>query len=251
MTVFVSDKVGNPKRQAGPLKLLADLESKFILPLLDQEQRTADSNAFLGFNQLQRYTQKPIATLNDINQASGIETLASTNPDLIISIRFGKILKAEAIKVPRFGVINLHSGLLPQYRGVMATFWAMLNSEREIGTTLHTIDDDGIDTGSVITQSQMQVQTSKSYLWHVLNLYLSAPDLILQYLQTLQSDKSVQTSAQDGEEGYYSFPDEKHLSQFSRKGLTLFDVDELTRFIETYYQLRLPAQQLLTIRKAQ
>ena len=49
---------------------------------------------------------------------------------------YRRILKAAAIQIPRHGVLNLHSGLLPAYKGLMATFWATLNGEEEIGCTL-------------------------------------------------------------------------------------------------------------------
>jgi hypothetical protein len=73
------------------------------------------------------------------NSAEGIAVLRDLEPDLFISVRYRRILKSAAIEIPRYGVLNLHSGLLPQYKGVMATFWAMLNAEAEIGCTLHTI----------------------------------------------------------------------------------------------------------------
>ena len=72
-------------------------------------------------------------------------------PELMISIRYGKILRSKALSIPDLGVLNLHSGKLPDYRGVMATFRAMLAQEQELFSTLHWIDDDTIDTGRVIS----------------------------------------------------------------------------------------------------
>jgi methionyl-tRNA formyltransferase len=69
-------------------------------------------------------------------------------------------------------VINLHSGLLPNYRGVMATFWTLLNGDKQLVTSLHFIDDSTIDTGGIIANSTLLVQQDESYLWHVLSLYI-------------------------------------------------------------------------------
>ena len=68
-----------------------------------------------------------------------LQKLRDVRADLLISIRFGMILGTEALGLPPRGVLNLHSGLLPQYRGVLATFRALLNGDAEIGCTLHWI----------------------------------------------------------------------------------------------------------------
>ena len=65
------------------------------------------------------------ATLPQPNSAAGRRLLESLEPDLLVSVRYRRILKSEAIAIPRLGVLNLHSGVLPDYKGVMATFWAM------------------------------------------------------------------------------------------------------------------------------
>ena len=96
------------------------------------------------------------------NEPEGLQTLARARPDLVVSVRYRRILKEDAIAIPARGVINLHSGILPDYRGVMATFWAMLAGEREIGTTLHTIVDAGIDTGPVISIHRRSMKLTKT-----------------------------------------------------------------------------------------
>jgi methionyl-tRNA formyltransferase len=148
------------------------------------------------------------------------------DPDLIISIRYGHILKNEVIKIPKHGVINLHSGLLPDYRGVMATFWAMLNNEKEIGTTLHYIDDGTIDTGRIIGKTKRAIDYSKSYLWNVLQLYPNGVELILETIRAIDREERVSNISQDDDGNYFSFPDYNDLEEFIRAGQQLFDSSE-------------------------
>lgn len=138
--------------------------------------------------------------LNNINQAEGMRRFTESEPDLVISIRHMSILKEPVIEIPKHGIINLHSGLLPEYRGVMATFWAMRNREQEIGTTLHTIDDSTIDTGRVIATSTVPVNYEESYLWNTLNLYRSGCANIIDAVQLIVRKQSIQTSKQRGKE---------------------------------------------------
>jgi methionyl-tRNA formyltransferase len=148
------------------------------------------------------------------------------DPDLIISIRYGHILKNEVIKIPKHGVINLHSGLLPEYRGVMATFWAMLNNEKEIGTTLHYIDDNTIDTGRVIGKTKRPIDYSKSYLWNVLQLYPNGVELIIETLEIIAEGKNFSTFNQCHQGNYYSFPTVDKLEEFNSKGWKIFDLKD-------------------------
>ena len=90
-----------------------------------------------------------VALLNP-NSPEGIDTVRALAPDLIISVRYGIILRPPVLSVPRLGVLNLHSGLLPAYRGVLATFRALLRGDSTIGSTLHYITDRTIDTGPIV-----------------------------------------------------------------------------------------------------
>ena len=116
----------------------------------------------------------------------GIARIQATEPELIISLRFGLIIRDAVIAIPKHGVINLHSGLLPDYRGVMATFRAMLNGESEIASTLHFIQDSGVDTGDIISTVAVAVEPDKSYLLNVLNLYVGGCEQILRRWRLLR-----------------------------------------------------------------
>ena len=163
--------------------------------------------------------------------------LAITKPHLVLSIRFGLILKQEAIDIPEFGVLNLHSGILPDYRGVMATFWAMLNQEPEIGTTLHFISDAGIDRGDIISVQTTQTDYQQSYLNNVLMLYKPGVNAMVEAVESIRRNVIPKANKQkNGAGNYYSFPDSEALTRFSDKGLNLFNYDEIIQFASHYYR---------------
>lgn len=124
-------------------------------------------------------------------------------------------------------MINLHSGLLPDYKGVMATFWAMLNEEHFIGTTLHYIQDYSIDTGAVIGSTRLRVNRHKSYLWHVLKLYTDGCKLVVDTVRLIERKGSVDATSQSDGGHYYSFPTDADLAAFTQTGLKLFDEEEV------------------------
>lgn len=162
------------------------------------------------------------------NHTDGLAALGATDPDLIVSIRYRRILKGPAIAIPRHGVLNLHSGILPDYRGVMASFWAMLNGETEIGSTLHRITDDGIDTGPVITISRQVLLPERSYLANVLSLYRPGCDAALAAIALLGNGVEPQANPQNvGAGRYFSTPAITDLERFLGQGLVLARGDEL------------------------
>ncbi len=157
------------------------------------------------------------------NSDEGLKTLRRLAPDLIVSIRYRKILHDAAIAIPRLGVINLHSGILPDYRGVMATFWAMLDGQSEIGTTLHRITDSGIDTGPILAIDRQAVKPGRSYLSNVLGLYPEGCRSILSIVEKLNAGKPLDARSQAGEGRYFRAPNEQAVSEFLNRGLKLVD----------------------------
>ncbi len=118
--------------------------------------------------------------------------------------------------------------ILPDYRGVMATFRAMLNEEPEIGATLHWIVDSGIDTGPEIGISRARTQPEESYLANVLRLTIEGCKMMAAALETL-AHKKIQRSAPRamGQGRYYSTPDAEAIECFLAKGLKLVSGEEL------------------------
>ncbi|WCN09144.1 formyl transferase [Marinomonas mediterranea] len=190
ISVFLSSKVGASQNNIPRLETLKFFEqnrfNQLMSPLINRVHFESECKTF---EQLNEYLLQLMEVLNKINSFENIEKIRKHQLDLIISIRYGNILKNDVINIPSFGLLNLHSGLLPEYRGVMATFWSMLNDEKEIGTTLHYIEDGSIDSGRILSKSRFEVDKNKSYLWHVLNLYVSGVELILNAIFLIEKIK--------------------------------------------------------------
>lgn len=175
------------------------------------------------------FKQAKATKLNSINSDTDFAIYAATTPELVVSIRHMSILRAHVINTPRHGVINLHSGILPRYRGVMATFWAMLNKESRIGTTLHFIENNTIDTGSIIQCSNINVDYQKSYFWNTLSLYESGCTNIASAVNQIEQNQKILSSPQVDNGDYYSYPLEADIVNAEFR---LFDhSDGLTSFL--------------------
>lgn len=84
------------------------------------------------------------------------EDIAQLRPDLGLSVRYHRILDDSVLRLFPLGVVNVHGGLLPEYRGSYCNVHAIINDEREYGITLHYLDP-GVDTGDVVDTSSVMV----------------------------------------------------------------------------------------------
>lgn len=196
VTVFYTRKHPN-RKSIKPARLSA-------LGRFDEQQLLKNQAIFEDFNAQQ---------LNDIN-GHDLTQFENSKPDLVISIRHMSILKSAVINTPKLGVINLHSGILPNYQGVMATFWAMKNKEKEIGTTLHYIENASIDTGAIIALSRQATQFEKSYFENTLSVYQDGCKSIVNAIKKLNDGKLLSATPQSGTSNYFSFPSDRDFKEF-------------------------------------
>ncbi len=84
------------------------------------------------------------------------KTLSDLSPDLIIVVAFGQILPEVILKIPKYPCINVHSSLLPLYRGAAPIQWALVRGDAETGVTTMQMDA-GMDTGPILLQQSLQI----------------------------------------------------------------------------------------------
>lgn len=238
--IFVSDKVGgkntNPPKELKELKFFEQtLFNDILFPQLDNQNRDLNNGQYLTFNELSKKYNIPVQSLNEVKSVETLDFLLSLKPDLILSVRYGKIFGNDFIKIPRLGVINLHSGRLPQYRGVLATFRALMNGDSEIGCTLHYIDDATIDTGGVIGFSNLKVDTSKSLFWHIMNLYPASLEILTTTINTILRGGTVETFHQNDQDAqYFTFPTQDEITAFKAKGWSFMEAGEYEEILRRY-----------------
>ena len=77
-------------------------------------------------------------------------------PELFITCAYGQILSQSVLDIPKFGCINVHASLLPEYRGAAPIHRAVMNGNKTTGiTTMMT--DRGMDTGDILLKSEVKI----------------------------------------------------------------------------------------------
>lgn len=91
-----------------------------------------------------------------LRDGTALETIVQLAPDLIVVAAYGRILPQEILSYPRLGCINVHSSLLPKYRGAAPINWAILNGEETTGVSIMYMAKE-LDAGDIILQKETPI----------------------------------------------------------------------------------------------
>jgi len=150
------------------LSLLSKIWIKFF-SLSSAQDPVEESSELLKDKELEGFTLSslclekniPFRLFNDPNDQKTINFLNEANPDIILSIG-SVILKEEFLGIPEEGVLNVHMGILPEYRGIGVTEWPILESSSlkdiKLGITLHLLER-GVDSGPIIFSKSILINS--------------------------------------------------------------------------------------------
>ena len=99
----------------------------------------------------------PVLQPERAREAAFLEQLRALAPELIVVAAYGQILPKALLDLPRFGCLNVHTSLLPKYRGAAPIQWAILNDEPQSGVTIMQMDV-GLDTGPILAQQPTPIE---------------------------------------------------------------------------------------------
>lgn len=159
----------------------------------------------------------PLLTIDgSVNAPESLRRIAGFRPDLIVSIAGNQIFKRALIDLPAKGVLNLHTALLPKYRGLMPTFWVLKNDESETGVSVFFVDE-GIDAGPIVVQKRIPIDGMSQEQLISITKRLGM-DAIIEAVDRIERDDYVLMPNADAEKSYYSFPTREDVREFRRRG---------------------------------
>lgn len=169
---------------------------------------------------LARSSGIPLLTPEDVNSTEFLDALRALDPDLVISVSCPQIFGKDLLELPRRGCINVHSALLPHYRGVLPTFWVLANGERTTGVTVHQMTP-GIDGGDILLQKRVAIAPEETLHSLMRRCKAVAADAVLETVARLR-DGSVHALPNPADEGsYFSFPSREDVLRFRARGRAL------------------------------
>lgn len=222
LKIFLSNKTRVVETEVAELQLEKflerDLPIEQIFPWLDAQGVQGEC---LTMQALARHYDVPIQIVEQINDPATETMLRAWQPDLIVSVRFSLIFKANILCIPRLGAFNLHPGALPHFAGLFSPMRALMAGSTRLGCTLHQMVP-AIDAGPVYAIPTMPAAPEKSVFWHIEKLYLLGLSSLLMLLRELEQGQTPVLQTQNPAHfQYYSLPSQAEFTQLQKQGIAL------------------------------
>ena len=104
----------------------------------------------------------PVYQPNSLRTEEFASLLAEINPDLIAVVAYGKILPKNVLDYPKYGCVNVHGSLLPEYRGAAPMQMAIIDGKKVTGiTTMYMAE--GLDTGDMLLKAECEIAENDNF----------------------------------------------------------------------------------------
>jgi methionyl-tRNA formyltransferase len=161
-----------------------------------------------------------VRTLTTINEPSYLATLGKRSVDVLLSVAAPQIFRSEALAATPLA-LNVHNGRLPEYRGMMPTFWALLHGEDRVVVTVHEMAE-RLDAGAVLAEFDVPVAPGDSAFDVARNAKAAAGREVAGLLATTGTESWPAPRAIDiGRGQYHGFPSRKDARRLRRAGRSM------------------------------
>ena len=159
--------------------------------------------------------------IRDVNEPAFLDRLRSLETQLIVSVSCPQIFRKPLIELPPLGCLNIHGAILPEYRGVMPSFWMLANGEKQAGVSIFFVNED-IDAGDLCGQRVFEIRENESLDDFLRRSKGVAADLLLDVLADIEGGTVSRTPLDLSSGSYYSWPDREAVRRFRAAGRQVF-----------------------------
>lgn len=204
--------MGTPDFAVASLKRLVE-DGHEICGVFTQPDKPKNRGHKLTFSPVKEYAlSQNLAVYQPLKMRDGeamsiVEELA---PELIVAAAYGKILPEDILNYPKYGSINVHSSLLPKYRGAAPINWAILDGEAETGVSIMYMAKE-LDAGDVILQKSTAIGEDEDALALTARLAGLGAEALAEAVEALKNGTASRT-LQDGSKQTYASMLSKEMS---------------------------------------
>lgn len=127
-----------------------------------------------------------------------VEILKEYQPDIMVVVAFGQILSEEILNIPKYGCINVHGSILPQYRGAAPIQWSIINGEEFGGVTTMYMAK-GLDSGDMILKAKEKIKPDDTYGSLYDRLSVIGAELLIKTLDLIENGEVKRIPQNDDE----------------------------------------------------
>lgn len=195
--------LGTPEFSQIVLKKLFNSKHQVVCVVtnLDKESGRGHKIKFSPVKQFALDNNIPVLQYKSISK-EGYDDIKAFNPDVLITASFGQILRQNILDLAPKGVINVHTSLLPQYRGSCPINWVIIKGEKTTGVSIMQTDV-GLDTGDVMLTQTLDILPDETAGELTLRLADLGGDLLLKALEQIENNTQTYTKQDESKSSYY------------------------------------------------
>lgn len=169
---------------------------------------------------LARRESIPLLATRSVNDPKYVRAVRDLDPDVIVSVAAPEIFKEDLIASARLACLNLHSGRLPTYRGMMPAFWQMLKGEPHVTITVHEMAA-RLDAGPVLGTAELPIRANDRLARLMTEGKREGARLLIRVLGELDAGTARREPVDMSRAAYFSFPGSKEAKELRRRGHSL------------------------------
>ena len=195
--------MGTPDFAVASLRRLVE-DGHDVCGVFTQPDKPKNRGMKLQFSPVKEYAVEqgiPVYQPLKVKNEETLELAKSLAPELIVVAAYGKILPEELLNFPRCGSINVHSSLLPAYRGAAPINWAILNGEKETGVSIMYMAK-ALDAGDVIHAVKTAIEPEENALELTERLALLGAQALSETVPMLADGTATRTPQDEQKQTY-------------------------------------------------
>lgn len=162
----------------------------------------------------------PHRVITDSNEENFVAHIRQLQPDLIISYSAPQIIREPLLNTPKYGVINVHGSLLPDYRGTLPSFWYLYNEEKLGGATVHYMSAK-IDDGAIVVQDSVDISDCKTMFCLMRKTKELGGELMVRAITQIAEGTAVTRPNETQKGRYFTWPTVEQAKDFMARGYRL------------------------------
>ena len=200
--------MGTPDFAAASLQKLID-EKYDIAAVFTQPDKPRNRGMSLSFSPVKELALQnglDVYQPTKLRDGSFTELLRSLKPDVLVVVAYGRILPEDALSVPTYGAVNVHSSLLPTYRGAAPVQWAVLNGDTVTGVSTMYLAPE-MDTGDVIFTEKTEIGEFETSGELFDRLMVMGAELLHKTLRAIENGTAPRSKQDESQASYVTMLD--------------------------------------------
>lgn len=200
--------MGTPDFAAASLQKLID-EKYDIAAVFTQPDKPRNRGMSLSFSPVKELALQnglDVYQPTKLRDGSFTELLRSLKPDVLVVVAYGRILPEDSLSVPTYGAVNVHSSLLPKYRGAAPVQWAVLNGDTVTGVSTMYLAPE-MDTGDVIFTEKTEIGEFETSGELFDRLMVMGAELLHKTLRAIENGTAPRSKQDESQASYVTMLD--------------------------------------------